>query len=307
MIPVISANKRAKRGTTYTFNQADGALSGWDYTNSAWTVASNRAIATPTLGAELFANGTFAADTNWTKGTGWTIGSGVATHASGTASNITQAVLSVGSWYRYSWDYSKTSGLNFAAYFGLNSTSLGQGPNRTASGSYIDTGRCFSTTAGGVRAQNTAVGTLDNFSGKQITASDMLASKSFTSISVTTTASVLVSAGKQVGIVTNLDSASSPANYIMFYLDGTNAILEKCVGGTYTTIATTALAVTGENSLQVVTTRSGGNLLIDTLCNGAVVGTQQTITDAGIIDNTRHGIIASDPTVSVSRFVIVQR
>jgi hypothetical protein len=38
----------------------------------------------------LVTNGTFAADTNWTKGTDWTIAAGVASHANGSASDLSQ-------------------------------------------------------------------------------------------------------------------------------------------------------------------------------------------------------------------------
>jgi hypothetical protein len=43
-------------------------------------------------GTDLVTNGTFATDSDWTKGTGWTIGSGTATHAAGTASVLSQDV-----------------------------------------------------------------------------------------------------------------------------------------------------------------------------------------------------------------------
>ena len=39
----------------------------------------------------LVTNGTFAADTNWTKGTGWTIAAGVASKSTGTASGLSQS------------------------------------------------------------------------------------------------------------------------------------------------------------------------------------------------------------------------
>lgn len=38
----------------------------------------------------LVTNGTFDTDSDWTKGTGWTIGGGEATHAAGTGSDLTQ-------------------------------------------------------------------------------------------------------------------------------------------------------------------------------------------------------------------------
>lgn len=39
---------------------------------------------------EIVVNGVFSSDTGWTKGTGWTIAAGVATHASGTAGILSQ-------------------------------------------------------------------------------------------------------------------------------------------------------------------------------------------------------------------------
>ncbi|MDO6967000.1 phage tail protein [Rhizobium alvei] len=51
---------------------------------------------------DVISNGVFASDTVWTKGTGWSIGSGKATHAVGTTSQLTQgAALTIGSNYRY--------------------------------------------------------------------------------------------------------------------------------------------------------------------------------------------------------------
>lgn len=59
------------------------------------------------LGAELVTNGAFAADTDWTKGTGWTIAAGVASHAAGTASDIEQTVaITENDWYRVELDIS---------------------------------------------------------------------------------------------------------------------------------------------------------------------------------------------------------
>lgn len=57
------------------------------------------------LGAELVTNGDFATDTIWTKGTGWTIAAGVATHAAGSASDLSQAVaITQDVYYRLEFD-----------------------------------------------------------------------------------------------------------------------------------------------------------------------------------------------------------
>ena len=55
------------------------------------------------LGSELVTNGAFAADTDWTKGTGWTISGGTATHGTGTASDIEQSIsVTENTYYRVS-------------------------------------------------------------------------------------------------------------------------------------------------------------------------------------------------------------
>lgn len=57
------------------------------------------------LGTELVSTGDFASDTNWTKGTGWTISGGTATHAAGTASEISQSIALVeDNYYRVEFD-----------------------------------------------------------------------------------------------------------------------------------------------------------------------------------------------------------
>ena len=53
------------------------------------------------LGSELVTNGNFATDSDWTKGTGWTISGGVATTAAGGSGSLDQAIsLSSGKFYR---------------------------------------------------------------------------------------------------------------------------------------------------------------------------------------------------------------
>lgn len=50
-----------------------------------------------TIGNELVTNGAFATDTIWTKGTGWTISSGVANFSNATGTSLTQTIPSVAS------------------------------------------------------------------------------------------------------------------------------------------------------------------------------------------------------------------
>lgn len=64
------------------------------------------------IGSELVTNGTFDTDSDWTKGTGWTISGGQATHVAGTGSNLQQSVAygSSGTIYALSVDVVSISG-----------------------------------------------------------------------------------------------------------------------------------------------------------------------------------------------------
>ena len=66
---------------------------------------------------ELFANTGFTADSDWTKGSGWTISGGLATHAQGSAGDLYQSVsgLVAGQIYKLSVDVISTD--NDVAYF----------------------------------------------------------------------------------------------------------------------------------------------------------------------------------------------
>ena len=85
----------------------------------------------PSYGAELVTNGDFATDSNWTKGTGWTISGGHAVHTGG-GSYINQSIgLVVGSNYVVSFDVITSSGSGFPQlYMGGLTTAF------TSNGSY---------------------------------------------------------------------------------------------------------------------------------------------------------------------------
>jgi hypothetical protein len=59
---------------------------------SGGTATTLEGLDTIGLGPDIVTNGTFDADSDWTKGAGWTIGSGVASHAAGTAGGLVQVV-----------------------------------------------------------------------------------------------------------------------------------------------------------------------------------------------------------------------
>lgn len=88
----------------------------------------------PVYTAVTVANGTFAADSDWTKGTGWTIANGVATKAAGTASVLSQAVsLTPGNTYLVTYTITRTAGTLTPQFTGGTTVS---GTGRVLSGNY---------------------------------------------------------------------------------------------------------------------------------------------------------------------------
>jgi hypothetical protein len=120
-----------------------------------------------TLGPELVTNGGFDADTNWTKGTGWTISGGVAQKTAGTGAAIQQSVaITAGRTYEVSVTVTRSAGFAFVR---LGSTSdnsfgvsaIGTFTRRVVAGSTNTILYFFGDAA--------FVGTIDNFSVRLLT------------------------------------------------------------------------------------------------------------------------------------------
>lgn len=108
------------------------------------------------LGSNLVVNGTFAADTDWTKGTGWSIGSGVATKSAGSAANITQTIGVSSNQYRVTADITLSAG-TVGAYNGT--AQMGATAATETAAKYAM--KTTSTTIG-FRADASFAGTVDN-------------------------------------------------------------------------------------------------------------------------------------------------
>jgi hypothetical protein len=238
--------------------------------NGTWSLTGIDWVNTPTLGADLISNGAFASDTVWTKGTGWTIAAGVATHAAGTAANITQNVLTAERWYRADWDIAAWTAGNFAAAIGGNF-----GVNRAAAGSYVDTFRATSAAAG-VRANDTAAaGNIDNIAFKQLTMNTLMAVRQGTFASCRPS----VVTGTQAGVIVRLDSLSNPLYFIFGYIDGTTAKLFKCVNGVFTQVASGS-GITPVAGAKLYALNPSGDTW-QLWYNGVQRGTNATISDVG--------------------------
>lgn len=117
-----------------------------------------------TLGPELIVNGSFTTDTDWTKGTGWTITGGVANAAAGAGTVLSQSagVTNLVT-YRIRWTLvSRTAG-NARAWIGGT-----QGALQTVPGTYQED--IVAALAGtiGIIKHSTFAGSVDNVSVREV-------------------------------------------------------------------------------------------------------------------------------------------
>jgi hypothetical protein len=141
-----------------------------------------------TLGSELTTNGTFDTDTDWSKGIGWSIGSGVATKTSGTADLLSQAItVTPGNIYLVSFTTTVSSGTITPQFRGGVTVS---GAASNSSGTFT---RYLIPSAGtntfSFLANSAFAGTVDNVSVQEVTA-DSVTAPDGTSTASTFTADV---------------------------------------------------------------------------------------------------------------------
>lgn len=294
-----------------TFTRANGALGStetvspdglaiaalvWNFSVGVWAIVSNAAVATPHIGADVIVNGGFAADANWNKGAGWTIAAGVAS-AAAASSDISAIVapLTIGTWYRYGFSISGFSAGTVQAVVGGYSS-----PTRNANSGYQETARA-SSTAFLMRGAG-YTGNLDNIACQPIALADLFATV------LCSTADIIIDLaiptqpdGRQIGIVVNLDSTISPANFIIVYLDGKgNVQIDECVAGAYTPKQTTAITFSASAVLRVE--RSGTELRA--FYNNAAVGVAQVMT---VNVNKNHGLFSTSSFHSIDNPTIWAR
>ncbi len=115
------------------------------------------------MSAELVTNGSFAADSNWFKGTGWTISAGAAHKAAGVGDAISQlGILVATRRYRVVFTVSNYVAGTLFALIGSGSIAVTVTANGTYDASAIADGADLQ-----FFATNTFAGDLDNVSCKQ--------------------------------------------------------------------------------------------------------------------------------------------
>ena len=117
------------------------------------------------LGSELVVNGDFATDTDWLKGTGWTISGGTANAAIPVASGLTAIVgaLTIGTTYKLTYTISNYSAGNIVIQAGWQSS----GTSRSANGTYTEYLVCAGDTKVAFLGTSSFTGSIDNVSVKE--------------------------------------------------------------------------------------------------------------------------------------------
>jgi hypothetical protein len=119
---------------------------------------------------------------------------------------------------------------------------------------------------------------------------------SVSTVNVMVEAALTRSAGN-VGLVLRWADAN---NFVYAYHDGTNAVLIKVVGGAPTTLINTAATYVGGARLVV----SANATKFRMYYNDALVGAEQTISDAGLQTGTAHGLYTSNTGNSIDSFAL---
>jgi len=309
-----------------TFTRTDGSAGNSEITgpdgqsaaSNAWTggtISSNKLVVVPTQGSELVTNGDFSSNTAGWVGTSATLssvsdggpsGNSLCVVNTGSSGSADQTLVSSMGWYAL--DFYQRSGGCGGVYADSRFGVVGGGPTYSvASGTWARRQYSF---RGSITSlwMNTwgnagAASAFDSVSIKPLTLSSLFSTINTSDNNVIADVDVTLTSGNNAGLVLNLDSATTPLNFVVAYHDGTNVKLEKSVGGTYTSLINTAVTYSAGATLRVI--KDGTKYTV--YYNGSPVGSTQTISDAGIISNTRHGVFSTFASNSFDNFTLWPR
>jgi len=212
-------------------------------------------------------------------------------------------------WYKLSgWGYVTAGTLCMA--FVASALSIGEVTFTAAS--WVNkrgTFRAAAANNGTILCQNGATAMtayVDDVSIKALTLSELMQAidagtqNAVVDVNITEPATYVV----QGGLVINLDSASSPANFIVIYMNrgNTRIYVDKCLSGTYTNLATNYFTYSAGATLRAI--KNGNSLSI--YYNNAQIGSTLPLDGAGddapIVSNTLHGMFSTDSTITFDNF-----
>lgn len=290
------------------------SVGGYTWTGATWALTGGRAFNTPTLGSELLTNGGLEAWNSATDLQSWTESvAGTSTinressivqsgtyavrldiDGSNSLAGFFQTALTVGNWYQLS-GYARASSAGARALFGNTNAPWGGDKIITLGTTYAQVLVADRAVNASVFiGRNSAAGAalfIDDLSLRALSLATLPATVIDVAGQTVTAKPYAITNGTQAGVISHLDSAASPANFIIAYHDGGTSIkMDKCVGGTYTSLVS---ATTGFVSDAVIEIRRPSGNTFQLWYGGTQRGTDQTISDAGIISNTRYGLFST--------------
>lgn len=314
-------------GTSETSGPDSQACLARTWTGATWTVAANEAINTPTEGGELVVNGTMEADANWSnESSPVTNERSAAQKHSGSYSRhfevdsrfdgIQGDLFSTvaGTWYIFiAWSYPDDHTSTRVVWYDGDGTTMIPGEtvthiqdtwNQVLRVGRSDVSGAGSKTVFTSNPETTGNWYIDDVSVKPLTLSTLFASLESSTADVVAQVELdVVTAFTHAGLVLNLDDAATPANFVIAWHDGTNAKLDKCVAGTYTSVISAAATYAAGATLVVVKDGTAYSLFY----NNAKVGATSTVSDAGIVDNTLHGMFSTYSGNQLDNFLVMPR
>lgn len=295
-------------------------------------------VPVPELGDEIHTESNAAADPSGTEAdatTGWSATAGGGTMqiesqssdvsigdyalrgygASGVAGHIVYLFVGVpGTWYRVSLRAKKggdgsgprlVSWSNLTAPFG--GVTLTDGWQQYVAANHaVGTDvllRAYSNT-GGVGSGDPPEVFVDDVSIRPYVTASLFSVRDCGLTHATTKASISIVSSLRAGVVANLDDADNPQNFVMAVHDGANAYLIKCVDGTYTTLINIAAAYSAGATIEI--RRLANTNTYQLWYDGSQVGTDQAISDEGIVSNTLHGYVNTYSGNTLSNFACAE-
>lgn len=296
------------------------------WTGATWTISTNAAINTPTPGAETLADpsleGTYTAGlvAELKKQGSPTLAESADAHTgvkaqefTGVAANNslytdnTKYALTTGGWYEISMWCKRTGDIGRPS----STLSLSSGWNMAGasagitSGSYTQrvlTARCTNGESykldwilNGYAGGNTEI--IDDLSIKPLALSELFVTVPTASGNPNIEVAITRSTRTQAGVVLCLDDPTTPANFLIAYLDGSgNCRLDECVAGSYTSLISAAVTYIAGRKLVVVKDGINVRLYYDNALVGATTCTANV--------NTRHGLFSTYSSSQFTNLVI---
>lgn len=309
------------QGFTDNFNRTDGSLSNsWNYTGS-WNIVSNRLVGDPAVtGSNLLTNGDFETGnppTGWTPTASNSIAQNVDARPSspgtksafitvgGSSSAVSRSMslLTAGRFYQSRFWGKRGTNTQFGFQIFSNTYYF----NET---SWVE--KVYGHISASAASAPTLMGStgtfyLDDVETKQLVTSEVFATRETLKSNVDVSVKLTTVKNQFAGIALCLDDVNTPTDYIVIGITGydISAVapvytlrISKVVGGVYTLLFEEGITYVANAPLRVL--KNGA--AIKCFYNGIQVRDDVFVSDAGIVNNTKHGLFSTGTTPSFDDF-----